>query len=110
MRNGWLTLVGFAFVCVTLSAAPPRDVPVVSIIDGGGPADATHTFQSDGLGPYVHTAKGSSGVESHLQAGGDYELDVYYFSSNRRLSYRFAADNLLNGSPLANGLITTKGR
>jgi hypothetical protein len=110
MRNNWLITVGTALVCVTLSAAPARDVPVISIIDGGGPGDVTHTLQSDGLGPYVHTATGSSGVESHLQQGGDYELDVYYFTSNRRLGYRFDAENLLSGTPLAAGLFTTKAR
>lgn len=99
-----------ALVCATLSAAPARNVPVITVIDGGGSADVAHTLQSDGLGPYVHTARGPSGVESHIQEGGDYELDVYYFTSNRRLSYRFAAENLLNGSSLASGLITTKGR
>ena len=110
MRSRWLTSVGCALVCVTLSAAPVRDVPVVSIIEGDGSGDVVHTLQSDGLGAYVHTARGSSGVESHFQEGGDYELDVYYFTSNRRLSYRFAAENLLSGNPLASGLITTKGR
>ena len=110
MRSRWLTSVGCALVCVTLSAAPVRDVPVVSIIEGDGSGDVVHTLQSDGLGAYVHTARGSSGVESHLQEGGDYELDVYYFTSNRRLSYKFAAENLLSGNPLASGLITTKGR
>ncbi len=110
MRKSWLTTVGFALVCVALSAAPVRNVPVISVIDGDGSADLTHTFQSDGLGPYLHTVKGNSGVESHIQQGGDYELDLYYFTSNRRLSYRFAAENLLNGSPLASGLIATKGR
>ena len=110
MRNSWLTSAGCALVCVTLSAAPVRDVPVISIIDGGGSGDVMHTVQSDGLGPYVHTARGTSGVESHLQQAGDYELDVYYFTSNRRLSYRFAAENLLSGSSLSGDLITTRGR
>jgi hypothetical protein len=110
MRNRWLTSVGCALISITLSAAPARDVPVVSMIDGDGAGDVTHTMQSDGLGPYVHTARGTSGVESHIQEGGDYEMDVYYFTSNRRLSYRFAAENLLSGTALASGLITTKGR
>jgi hypothetical protein len=110
MPKAWLAAVGSVLVCVTLAAAPVRDVPVISIVDGDGPGDLTQTFQSDGLGPYVHTAKGSSGVESHIQAGGDYELDLYYFTSNRRLSYRFAPENLVGGSALASGLITTQGR
>jgi hypothetical protein len=110
MRRSWLIAVACAFVCVTLAAAPPRNTPVISTIDGGGSTDLTQTLQSDGLGPYVHTAKGTSGVESHIQEGGDYELDVYYFTSNRRLSYRFATENLVSGTPLASGLMTTKGR
>jgi hypothetical protein len=110
MRQAWVVAVSSALVGITLAAAPPRDVPVISIIDGDGPGDPTRTVQSDGLGPYVHTVKGSTGVESHIQSGGGYELDVYYFTSNRRLGYRFAAENLVSGSPLASGLITTRGR
>ena len=110
MRKSWLAALGCSLVSVTLASAPPRNVPAISVIDGGGSADLAHTIQSDGLGPYIHTAKGTSGVESHFQEGGDYELDVYYFTSNRRLSYRFSAENLLSGSAIASGLITTKGR
>jgi hypothetical protein len=102
--------LGVVLACMTASAGPARDVPVISVIDGAGSTDTAHTIQSDGLGAYTHTAKGTSGVESHIQEGGDYELDVYYFSSNRRLRYRLAPDNLVAGSAVAADLITTIGR
>jgi hypothetical protein len=81
-------VAAFACLCVTVFAAPTRDVPVISDLRGGG-AGEPYTIQSDGLGAYMHTARGSSGVESHIQSGGGYEIDVYYFTSNRRLSFDF---------------------
>ena len=82
-------IAAFTCVCVTAFAAPTRDVPVISDLRGGGGGEP-YTIQSDGLGAYMHTAKGSSGVESHIQSGGGYEIDLYYFTSNRRLSFDFS--------------------
>lgn len=73
--------------CAYAMAAPSKDVPVISGFMGEGPADTLRTIQSDGLGPYRHSAKGTSGVESHVQESGGWELDVYYFTSNRRLYF-----------------------
>lgn len=80
-----------ALVCASPSAGPTRDYPVTSTLVGDGAADTAHAIQSDGLGPYRHMVKGSSGVESHLQEGGAWELDVYYFTTARRLAFNLPA-------------------
>jgi hypothetical protein len=103
-------------LCVTIvllsaasfTAAPSKNFPVVSAFVGSG-TDA-HTIRSDGA-PYVHNVKGASGVESHIQAAGAYELDMYYFTSDRRLY--FDLNNLVPGSGTAaapTGVVLTKGR
>jgi hypothetical protein len=76
-------------VCAhTLAAPPAKSLPVISTFIGEGAADTLHTIQSDGLGPYRHTVtKGSTGVESHIQGSGGWELDMYYFTSNRQLYF-----------------------
>lgn len=79
-----------------MAAAPSKDLPVISTLMGQGPADTLRTIQSDGLGSYQHSARASSGVESHIQGAGAWELDVYYFTTNRRLY--FDLRNLVAGS------------
>jgi hypothetical protein len=88
----------FALVlCAHAIAAPPaKNLPVISTFIGEGPADVLRTIQSDGLGSYRHSAKASSGVESLVQGSGGWELDVYYFTTNRRLY--FDLRNLVEGS------------
>ena len=103
-------------LCVTIlclssasfTAAPARNLPVVSTLVGTG--TDPHTIRSDG-GPYIHNARGTSGVESHIQEAGAYELDMYYFSSDRRLD--FDLNNLVPGTGTAaapTGVVLTKGR
>jgi hypothetical protein len=87
MRHPLAIALVLALAYVSTSAGPVRDYPVTSILWGNGPDDTAHAIQSDGTGPYAHTAKGSSGVESHLQEMGGWELDVYYFTSSRRLAF-----------------------
>ena len=71
----------------SFTAAPARNLPVVSSLVGAGAADLMHSIQNDGAGPYLHAVKGTSGVESHIQESGAYELDLYYFTSSRRLYF-----------------------
>lgn len=94
--------LSFAVVFVSgasFTAAPARNLPVISTLVGTGPADLIHTLQSDGAGPYLHNVKGGSGVESHIQESGAYELDVYYFTSSRRLYFDFR--NIVPGTESA---------
>ena len=108
-RQGTLVLLLLAVMLVgsSFAAAPDRDLPVVSTIVGGGRTDTLHTVQSDGVAQYTHTAKGTSGVESHIQASGGYELDVYYFTTTRRLY--FDLRNPVPGSP-ALDVVVAPGR
>jgi hypothetical protein len=91
-----LVLVGVVLAAAVTAGAPSRDLPVVSTLVGAGPLDLVHTVQGDGMGSYLHNVKGTSGVESHIQEAGAYELDVYYFTSNRRLY--FDLRNVVPGS------------
>jgi hypothetical protein len=83
-------------------------MPVVSTFLGAG--TDPYTIRSDG-GPYVHSVKGTKGVESHIQESGAYELDIYYFASDRRLYLDL--NNLVPGTGTATaptGVLLTKGR
>lgn len=106
-------LVWMAVVVISthLSAAAAKDVPVITFITGTGAGDLTHTIQNDGFGEYRHTAKGTTGVESHIQAGGDYEIDLYYFTTNRKLSFDFShpvSAITISGAP--DGFVTLPAR
>ena len=107
----WMALIA-ALLHARPSAAPPtRDVPVTSIVWGAGPADAAHTIQSDGSGPYVHAVQGSSGVESHIQSGGGWELDLYYYTTSRRLAFNLPAPIPgSSGGAAPTGFIVAPGR
>ena len=104
-------LPAIAFVCLSgasFSARGAGDIPVVSTFLGVG--TDPYTIRSDGA-PYVHTLKGTKGVESHIQELGAYELDMYYFSSDRRLYLDL--NNLVPGTGTASsplGVVLTKAR
>jgi hypothetical protein len=87
-------------------------LPVISTFVGEGVTDTLHTIQGDGLGPFRNTVtKGSSGVQSIVQASGGWELDVYYFTSNRRLSFDLrnpVPDSTVAGAP--SGIVVAPGR
>jgi len=100
-RHAILLGVLAATICARPSAAPPaRDIPVRSIIADVGPDNVAYTIQSDGNGPYVHSVQGSNGVESHIQSSGGWELDLYYFTTSRRLAFNLPApiEGSSNGS------------
>jgi hypothetical protein len=111
MKNRVSLLVSIGLMCLSagsFTAAPSKNVPVVSSLAGVG--TDPHTIRSDGA-PYYHTAKGTSGVESHIQEGGAYELDLYYFTSDRKLY--FDLNNIVPGTATAaspTGVVLTKGR
>ena len=103
--------ITFLFLSATsFTAAPTRGVAVVSSFVGAGLGDP-QTIQSDGAGPYIHNVKGTSGVESHIQDSGAYELDVYYFTSPRRLYFdlrNMVPDTGTAGAP--QNVVITPGR
>lgn len=116
-RSHWIR-VGL-FVALSwahpVAGPPSSDVPVTSLILGDGPADTAHAIQSDGAGAYVHSVRGTSGVESHIQAAGAWELDVYYFTTARRLAFNLpapiagsAAEDAPSGFIVAPGRLITK--
>ena len=100
-----------ALVCARPSAGPTRDYPVNSTLRGTGWTDTAHAIQSDGGGDYIHAVRGSSGVESHLQSGGGWELDVYYYTTPRKLAFNLPAPvpgSAVSGAPT--GFIVAPGR
>ncbi|HVH58552.1 MAG TPA: hypothetical protein VM791_19960 [Vicinamibacterales bacterium] len=105
----WVVVLVF---CVhVMAAAPAKDLPVISTLMGEGPSDTLRTIQSDGLGSYRHSAKASSGVQSIIQGAGGWELDVFYFTTNRRLY--FDLRNLVEGSGALDApttMVTAPGR
>ena len=109
MKTVTVLCVAIVFlVAASFTAAPAKNFPVVSTFVGAG--TDPHTIRSDGA-PYIHTARGTSGVESHIQEGGAYELDMYYFTSDRRLY--FDLNNQVPGTGTAaapTGVVVTKGR
>jgi hypothetical protein len=109
MKTVTVLCVTIVFVSVaSFTAAPSKNLPVVSTFVGTG--TDPHSIRSDGA-PYIHNVKGTSGVESHIQESGAYELDMYYFNSDRRLY--FDLNNLVPGTGTAaapTGILLTKGR
>ena len=99
-RNAVLFALAIVALGARLGAGPTKALPVVSTFVGQGATDTLHTIQGDGLGPYRDgTTKNGQGVQSIVQSSGGWELDVYYFTSNRRLY--FDLRNPVPGSTIA---------
>ena len=104
----FLTLVLIVLGSASFSARRAGDIPVVSTLLGAG--SDPYTIRGDGA-PYVHSVKGNKGVESHIQEAGAFELDLYYFASDRRLY--FDLNNVVPGTSTANaptGAFLARGR
>src|SRR5829696_4775493 len=107
-------LVGSAVfaICAHPLAGPTKAIPAITTFVGEGAADTLRTFQADGLGVYRNTVtKGTQGVQSIIQTSGAWELDAYYFTSNRRLYFDLrnpVADSTIADAP--SGIVVAPGR
>ena len=76
--------LGLSITVVQTAKAPPKDVPVTSIVlDYAADVAPRLNVQSDGLGSYVSV---KNGLVSQIQAIGDWELDAFPAKATRKLT------------------------